>query len=161
MTTWSTFLFSSSKNIFAKKKVRQKMLWRSLTKYIHAKRMKTWSTFLFEERRTIYEKRFKQIDMFINVSIPLTSLVNKSKQSFTQTTVVLDLLRMIWLCENRQQPTWIFGKKVAKDGVRACVCSIFFLLLNIDLISKLNNFKQLVNKATWLFFANLLCVVRE
>ena len=34
------------------------------------------------------------------------------------------------MCENRQQPTWILGKRVAKDGVHACVLRIFFFVLH-------------------------------
>ena len=79
----------------------------------------------------------------------------------------------LFLCENRQQPTWILSKKVAKDGVHACVLRIFFLFLCTTVqISYMLSFLLKQNKVVYcdrdvgliplfLFFCLFFVVVRE
>ena len=121
MTTWSTFFFLSSKNIFAKKKVRRKDVI-TLVKQnnIHAKRMKIWSTFLCESSENIFiKKKLDKLLLFRLRIIP--KKLRQQCHNFGYDRYYSSCARI----DNNRREYW--QKKVAKDGVHACVLRIFFL----------------------------------
>ena len=92
------------------------MLWRSLTRHIHAKRMKTWSTFLCASSENILQR---VVNFYWNRIVRLMVALNKPHTT--------DAICHTWSCariDNNRREYW--ERKGAKDGVHVYVLRIFF-----------------------------------